>query len=180
MVEKESARKPGGKRGKGGSTGVRPSCDCETTSSFFIATFAPPSTARLRFRWKITVSSKSICDEGTPQNCEYTYTVETTVQRQRLRRGRPQGPWQDIVRRPPRKLFVKKFGVADGVNHEAAPDRIDQVSVTLSEWFPNAPKKESTEVSLAFSPSIRGGITIQKKKKIELCVPTGRTPRCPV
>ena len=55
--EKPPGRPKGG-HGKG-ETVERPRCECETAATFFLRTQAPPSTARLRYRWKIVVTSKS-------------------------------------------------------------------------------------------------------------------------
>jgi len=116
------------------------------------------------------------CDPGTPGQCEYRYTVVSVVQQQALRRGQPHGQWAPARRRA---VFLQSFEVHDTVNQKIQPDRIDQTTLEIALWRPNAPKKERTQVTIVLAPSVRGGTKVTLNEHLELCVPTGPIPRCP-
>ena len=178
-------RKPG-KRPE--ETVVRPDppkCDCETTVDIFTQIGSlrpvrgrPPRPLRIR----ITVQSVVVCDPATPDHCYYRYIAATEVQIFRPRRRRVPAAWVPHVNRrgrPIRRAFIQKFTVHDDVNKTETPDRIDQTSLELGEWFPQAPQKEKTRVTLELAASIRGGWRTTINRNLELCVPKLDNPKCP-
>lgn len=167
---------------KHSKTAERPKCDCDSTTHIYtqIGTLKPVNGRPLRIH--IEVSSIVVCDPGTPGHCYYRYIAKAEVQRFRPgrqssdpRRRRP-ATWRPYKRR---KAFIHAFTVHDGVNKTEKPDRIDRKKLELGEWFPNAPKKEITKITLELSGSNRDKWRTTINRDIQLCVPKGGIPQCP-
>ena len=74
---------------------------------------------------------------------------------------------------------IHSFTVHDDVNKTETPDRIDQQMLELGEWYPKAPQKGSTRITLVLSGSTRAGWRTTINRNLELCVPKLSNPECP-
>lgn len=176
-TERPSKKKPGnGDRPKDGDDpkdGAPPvttererhKCACDSSNTYF---FTIGSVRNKRI--VLTVSSMVTCDPATPQHCQYEYTASAAFQKRQGRR------W--IADRT-RRAFIRKFAVKDPVNSTESPDRADQTELTMTDWFPKAPQKDSIDVELKLVASVRGGWEREIKRKAELCVPKLDNPHCP-
>ncbi|MDJ0646922.1 MAG: hypothetical protein QNJ57_13145 [Flavobacteriaceae bacterium] len=176
MAKREKkAEKPSKDARKKPETQVRPKCDCETAPpALYVLTGAPPPSRRNRFRFVITLKSSSVCDPGTPGQCEYNYEANIRMEKQPLRgRNRPWTPYNK------RAGFLQSFTIHDDVNQTIKPDRVDKKRLSIGFFKPNAPLKEKADVTIIYVLSNRGGMPITLKEKVELCLPKGGTPLCP-
>ncbi len=153
-----------------------PKCDCTTSSDIYtqIGSLRPVAGRALRIH--VNIRSVVVCDEATPDHCYYRYIATADIQRYRPRRGRRPAAWEAYARR---NAFIQSFTVHDNVNKTEHPDRIDQSTLELGEWFPLAPQKESTRITLELVGSARGGWRTTINRNLELCVPKLDNPDCP-
>lgn len=154
----------------------QPKCTCQTTADVYtqIGSLRPVSGRPLRIH--VNVRSVVVCDPATPDHCYYRYIAAAEVQRFRPRRGKRPAKWEAY---PNRRAFIQLFTVHDDVNKTERPDRIDQVSLELGEWYPKAPEKEATRITLELAGSIRGGWRTTINRTLVLCVPKLDDPECP-
>jgi hypothetical protein len=124
----------------------------------------------------VNIKSVVQCDPATPDHCYYQYTATAEVQRFVPPQGGRPASWQ---RTPQRRAFIAEFTVRDDVNKTERPDRVDQEQLILGEWFPKAPQKEKTRVTLELAASVRGGWRTTINRDVELCVPKLDNPKCP-
>ena len=153
-----------------------PKCVCETTTNIYTQIGSLPPVGGRPLRIHVTVQSIVVCDPGTPEHCYYKYIATAEVQRFNPRRGGRPATW---VTYRQRRAFIESFKVHDDVNKTETPDRIDQSSLTLGEWFPKAPQKEKTRITLKLAGSIRNGWRTEINRNLEVCVPKLDNPQCP-
>jgi len=177
--ERNSAQEERGGRKAPGTTVERPKppkCGCETRDYIYtqIGSLSPVGGRPLRIH--VTIQSVVVCDPATPNHCYYRYIASAEVQRFRPRRGKRPATWEFYRQR---RAFIQSFTVHDDVNKTERPDRIDKTHLEMGEWFPLAPQKEKTRVTLELAGSIRGGWRTTINRNLVLCVPKLDNPECP-
>jgi len=153
-----------------------PKCDCKTTAEVYTQIGSLPPVQGRALRIRVVIESEVTCDEGTPDHCYYRYVATADVQRFRPRQGIRPATWEAFAQR---NAFIQSFTVVDDVNKTERPDRIDQPRLEMGEWFPRAPQKEKTRVTLELAGSVRGGWRTTINRDLELCVPKLEKPKCP-
>ncbi len=170
--------KPGKIEEKIDDTQVRQKdCKCKTSPApIFVLTGAPRNKKGIRFRYVITLKSSSRCDRGTPGQCEYNYQVAVKLQQQSLLKGKNRN-WTEFKTRAG---FIKSFTIHDSINQSIKPSSATRKKLNIGFFKPNSPIKGIAEITVVIAPSINGGKETTVKEKVELCLPMGGLPTCPI